>query len=70
MFKFLALLSATLVFLPGLCAQLESESARPGIGHKTPHRTYKLTDSIVGKQFYEWFTWQEYGNNDPTHGRV
>jgi len=83
MFKFFTILCATLTLLTSCAASLEhrgldnhhgppSPPHPPGYGHggKPSRRTYKLTDNVVGKDFFKWFMWDNYGDQDPTHGRV
>jgi len=77
MFKFLTILSVTLALLSTCSAAVESNTTEdqksPTRGNSNPwlrRRTYKMTDNVVGKYFYDWFVWENHGSKDPTHGRV
>ncbi|KAF5313915.1 hypothetical protein D9619_013046 [Psilocybe cf. subviscida] len=54
-------MKTTPTLLPALFAGLGSLS--PVLG-----ATYSLTDSVIGSQFFNFFTWENIA--DPTHGRV
>jgi hypothetical protein len=54
-------MKTTTTLLPALFAGLASLS--PALG-----TTYSLTDSVIGSQFFSFFTWENIA--DPTNGRV
>ena len=43
-------------------------AAHVSAGGQTAKGLYRLTESIVGREFYNHFTWEAI--EDPTHGRV
>ena len=54
----------------GICTSSPGSDGNALEPRQTVKRTYKLTDNVVGKGFFDWFEWEAMGSADPTHGRV